>query len=131
ALRQPKFVLYTSSRLASSVGNAMLQAILAWHVYELTGSVLSLGFLGLARFLPSLGMSMIGGAAADSYNRRNIIMASQTVPLVCGVILAFATLNGWVSAPLMYGLVLLIGLANAFENPARQALLPAIVRPET
>ena len=131
ALRQPKFVLYTASRLSSSVGNAMLQAILAWHIYELTGSALSLGFLGLARFLPSLGLSMIGGAAADSYNRRNIIMASQSVPLTCGIVLALATFNGWVSAELMYGLVLLIGLANAFENPARQALLPAIVRPET
>ena len=131
ALRQPKFVLYTASRLSSSVGNAMLQAILAWHLYDLTGSALSLGFLGLARFVPSLGMSMIGGAVADTYNRRNIILASQTVPLACGIVLALATFNGWISPELMYGLVLLIGLANAFENPARQALLPAIVRPET
>jgi MFS family permease len=131
ALRQPRFILYTSSRLASAIGNSMLQAILAWHVYELTGSALSLGFLGLARFLPSLGMSMVGGAAADTYNRRNIIMASQTVPLACGIVLAMATFSDWVSAELIYGLVLFIGLANAFENPARQALLPAIVRPET
>ena len=131
ALRQPKFVLYTSSRLASSIGNAMLQAILAWHVYELTDSALSLGFLGLARFLPSLGMSMVGGAVADTYNRRNIIMASQTVPLACGIIIGIATFNGWVTPELIYGLVLFIGLANAFENPARLALLPAIVRPET
>jgi MFS family permease len=131
ALRQPQFVLYTASRLGSSVGNSMLQAILAWHVYELTDSALSLGFLGLARFLPSLGMAMIGGAVADTYNRRNIIMISQTVPLLCGIILALATFNGWVSPELIYGLVLTIGLAAAFEAPARLALLPAIVRPET
>jgi hypothetical protein len=66
ALRQPRFVLYTSSRLSSSVANAMLQAILAWHVYVLTDSPLSLGFLGLARFLPALGMSLVGGAVADT-----------------------------------------------------------------
>lgn len=131
ALRQPKFVLYTSSRLASAVGNSMLQAILAWHVYELTDSALSLGFLGLARFLPSLGMAMLGGAVADTYNRRNIIMVAQTVPLACGVVLALSTFNGWVSPELIYGLVLLIALASSFENPARHALLPAIVRPET
>ena len=131
ALRQPRFVLYTSSRVASAIGNSMLQAILAWHVYELTDSALSLGFLGLARFLPSLGLAMIGGAVADTYNRRTIIMFAQTVPLTVGVLLAVATFSGWVSAELIYGLVLLIGLANAFENPARQALLPAIVRPET
>jgi MFS family permease len=117
--------------MSSSIGNAMLQAILAWHVYELTGSALSLGFLGLARFLPALGMSLVGGAVADTYNRRNIIMAAQTVPLTCGIILAISTFNGWVSPGLIYGLVLLVGFASSFENPARLALLPAIVRTET
>ncbi len=131
ALRQPQFVLYTTSRMSSSIANAMLQAILAWHVYTLTGSALSLGFLGLARFLPALGMSLVGGAVADTYNRRNVIMAAQTVPLTCGIILSIATFNGWVSAGLIYGLVLCVGFASSFENPARLALLPSIVKPET
>jgi MFS family permease len=109
----------------------MLQAILAWHVYDLTGNPLSLGFLGLARFFPALGMSMVGGAVADAYNRRNIILAAQTVPLACGVVLAVSTLNGRVTQELIFGLVLLIALASSFEGPARVALLPAIVRPET
>jgi MFS family permease len=130
ALREPRFVFYTASRLASSYGNAMLQAILAWHIFELTHSALSLGILGLVRFVPSLGLSMIGGAVADSYNRRNIIMVSQTTPLVCGVVFAIATINGWITQELIYGLVLFIGIASAFEAPARQAILPAIVRPE-
>jgi MFS family permease len=117
--------------MSSSVANAMLQAILAWHVYELTGSALSLGILGLARFLPALGISMVGGAVADTYNRRNIILIAQTVPLTCGIVLAVSTLNGWVSPELMYGLVLWVGFASSFENPARLSLLPAIVKRET
>jgi MFS family permease len=131
ALRQPTFLLYLGSRVFSGTGQSMLQAILAWHVYEITGDPLSLGFLGLARFFPALGMSMIGGAVADAFNRRNIILAAQTVPLACGVVLAASTLNGWVSPELIYGLVLFIGLASSFEGPARVALLPTIVRPET
>ncbi len=131
ALRQPRFVLYTSSRIASAVGNTMLQAILLWHVWQLTDSALSLGILGMARFLPALGVSMLGGAVADRYNRRNIILAAQTIPLACGITLSIATLNGWVSAQLIYGLVLLVGFASSFENPARLALLPGIVRRET
>ncbi len=117
--------------MSSSLGNAMLQAILAWHVYQLTHNPLSLGFLGLARFLPALGISMVGGAVADTYNRRNIILIAQTVPLFCGITLAVSTLNGWVSPELMYGLVLLVGFASSFENPARLSLLPAIVKRET
>jgi MFS family permease len=131
ALRQPRFVFYLGSRVFSSTGQAMLQAILAWHVYEITGNPLSLGFLGLARFIPALGLSMIGGAVADTYNRRNIILIAQTVPLACGVVLAVSTLEGWVTPGLIYGLVLLLGLASSFEGPARVALLPSIVRPET
>ena len=109
----------------------MLQAILLWHVWAITDSALSLGFLGLARFLPALGVSMLGGAVADRYNRRNIILLAQTVPLSCGVVLALATFNGWVTVNVIYGLVLLVGFASSFENPARLAMLPAIVRRET
>ena len=131
ALRQSKFVLYLASRLFSMTGQAMLQAVLAWHVYELTGSALNLAFLGLVRFVPALGISLLGGAVADTYNRRNIIMIAQSVPLTCGIILAAASLGGWVRVELIYGLVFLVGLASSFDGPARLALLPAIVKPET
>ena len=131
ALRQGRFLLYLGSRVFSGTGQSMLQAILAWHVYQITGDALSLGFLGLARFVPALGLSMVGGAVADAYNRRNIIMVAQTVPLACGVVLAVSTINDWVTPELIYGLVLLLGLASSFEGPARVALLPAIVRQET
>ncbi len=124
-------MIYTVSRMGSAIANAMLQAILAWHIFAMTQEELSLGFLGLARFLPALGMAMIGGVFADTYNRRNIIMVAQTVPLTCGIIFAVATFNGWITPELIYGLVLLIGFASSFENPARHALLPAIVRRET
>jgi len=77
-----------------------------------------------ARFLPSLGLSLVGGATADAYNRRNIIRCALCVPLACSTILAVATLGGWVRLELIYALVLLIGFAAAFEGPARSALLP-------
>jgi MFS family permease len=105
----------------------LLQAVMAWQVYDVTGTALSLGGLGLIRFLPALGMSMVGGAFADTYNRRTIILVAQTVPLTCASVLAIATFGGWVRLELIYGLVLLMGLASSFEGPARSALLPAIV----
>ena len=113
------------------MGHAFLQAVLAWQVYDISGSVLSLGILGLVRFLPALGISLLGGTAADTYNRRNIIVLAQLVPLSCSIVLAVATFGGWVQLELIFGLVVLLGLASSFEGPARAALLPAIVRPET
>jgi MFS family permease len=104
---------------------------MAWQVYEITGSALSLGLLGLARFIPALSVMMIGGVVADTFNRRRIVQVTGLVPFFCALTLALSTAGGWISVELIYGLVVLIGLASAFEAPARTALLTGIVRPET
>ncbi len=131
ALRQISFVLYSLNRIGATIGMAMMQAILAWHVYDVSGSVLNLGFLGLVRFGPSLAMSMIGGAVADTYDRRMVMIASRSVPFAGAALLAVATTGGWVTVPLIFTLSAMMGIAMAFEGPARVALLPAIVKPET
>jgi len=74
-------------------------------------------------------MSLIGGAVADSYNRRNIILISQLVPLTVAVVMLAAIASGRVTLAVLYAVVLVTGLASAFEQPARQAILPAIVPP--
>jgi MFS family permease len=131
ALRQPAFAFYSGSRIFSSLGQQLLQAVMAWQVYEITGSALSLGLLGLARFLPALSVMMIGGVVADTFNRRRIVQVTGLVPFFCALTLALSTAGGWISVELIYGLVVCIGLASAFEAPARTALLTGIVRPET
>ena len=105
----------------------LFQAAIAWQVFAISGEALALGLLGLARFLPALGMSLIGGAVADAYDRRTTLIIAQFVPIGCAALLLVATLGGWVGLPLIYGLVLVIGCASSFENPARQALLPLVV----
>jgi len=131
ALRQPNFAFYASSRVFSAIAMTMLNAALAWQVYEISGSTFQLAMLGLARFLPSLGLSLVGGAVADSHERRRIVQLAQLVPLGVSTTLFIATINGFTELPLFYGLVLLVALASAFENPARQALLPQVVSKET
>jgi MFS family permease len=131
ALKKPGFFLYTVSQLFSTIGQQLLWAVMAWQVYEISGSALNLGLLGLIRFVPALLMSLVGGAAADTYNRRVIVLVSQTVPLACGVLLAVATYSGWIDLWIIYGMVLLLGLASSFEGPARGAMLPSIVTAET
>jgi MFS family permease len=86
--------------------------------------------VGLTRFFPSLGVSLIGGAFADSHNRKRIVMAAQTIPLAASTTLLIATSQGWLTLPIIYGLVLCIAVAASFENPARQALVPQVVTPE-
>lgn len=127
ALRIRSFRWFAGSRVLSGTGVTVLQAVIAWQVYEISGSPLQLGVLGLVRFVPALGMSLVGGAVADSYNRRTVLILAQLVPLGCSALLLAATAGGWITLPFIYGLVLVIALASSFENPARQALLPLVV----
>ena len=131
ALRQPNFLLYAVSRVFAGTGQSLLQAVMAWQVYDLSHSSLNLGLLGLARFFPALGASMIGGLVADTLDRRKVMIGSGCVPLVCAIVLAVATFGHWATVDLIFGLVVLIGLGSAFEAPARTALLPGIVRQDT
>jgi MFS family permease len=135
SFRQPAFILYSLNRIGATLAQAMFQVALAWQVNEISNSVsnaaLNLGLLGLVRFFPSLGMSLVGGAFADAYDRRLIMILAKIVPFICAIILAMATIGGWVSIELIFGLSALMGIAMAFEGPARIALLPAIVKPET
>lgn len=130
ALRQPNYALFAGGRLASATAMTMLNAAIAWQVYEISGSAFQLGMLGLARFFPSLGMSLVGGAVADSHDRKQIVQLAQLVPLATSATLYLATVQDFVELPLFYGLVLLLALAAAFENPARQALVPQVVSRE-
>jgi MFS family permease len=129
ALRIPAIRAFVLSRTAGSTSVTLIQAAVAWQVYAIANSALQLGLIGLVRFVPALGMSLIGGAVADSYNRRNIILISQLVPLTVAVVMLAAIASGRVTLALLYAVVLVTGLASAFEQPARQAILPAIVPP--
>jgi MFS family permease len=126
-MRLPAFRAYVVSRAASGAAMTIVQAAIAWQVYEISGSTLQLGVIGLVRFVPALGVSLVGGAAADVYDRRKIIQLAQIAPLLATFVVLGAIATGQVSLVLLYGVVLVAGLASSFENPARQALLPQIV----
>src|SRR5512143_3040438 len=118
---------YLISRFCSATAMTMMRAAILWHVFALSGSALYLGLVGLVQFLPAPVFMLIGGAVADTYDRRRIIMLAQVVPLLGGSILAVATHRSLVSLPLLYGLIVCIAIAAAFDNPARASLLPTLV----
>ncbi|MEI6665020.1 MAG: MFS transporter [Chloroflexota bacterium] len=131
ALRQPQFVLFLAGRFATNAASNMLQAAVAWQVYDLTHNPFSLGVLGLVRFLPQLILSLYAGAVADAYDRRLVIVGSQIAAIVCAIALIGAEQFESMQLTILYGTVVVFAVANQFENPARQALLPSIVTPRT
>ncbi len=98
-----------------------------WHIYLLTHSALALGFVGLTRVLPIIVFSMWGGVLADRADRKRLMFASQSVMTLVSValaVLAWARRDG-VAA--IYLLNAVQAAAGAFDNPARQALVPRLV----
>jgi MFS family permease len=118
---------YLGSRVCSGTAMTMLRAAIAWHVFALTHSAFHLGLIGLVQFLPALGLTLLGGVVADSFERRRVIMLAQLVPLACALTLFIATRAGFVTVGLLYAMVFVIACSAAFENPARAALLPTLV----
>jgi MFS family permease len=105
----------------------MQTVALHWHVYLLTRSPLALGALGLTRVLPILLFSLWGGVAADRLDRRRVMFATQATMLAGALALAVLTFTGHESLAVLYGANALLAAAAAFDNPARQALVPRLV----
>ena len=124
------FGFYLGSRFCSGAAMTMMRAAIAWHVFDLSHSAFHLGLIGLVQFIPVLSLTLVGGAVADTYDRRKVSMLAQLVPLVCAAVLFAATRRGLATLPLLYTIVLFISVAGAFDNPARAALLPTLVSRE-
>jgi len=124
------FRFYLASRFCSGSAMTMLRAAIAWHVFAVTGSAFHLGLIGLVQFIPALGLTLFGGAVADAYDRRKVMLLAQLLPLACSIVLFVATERGMVTLVLLYTMVLLVAVATAFDNPARAAFLPTLVSRE-
>jgi MFS family permease len=105
----------------------MQVAAVDWHVYLLTKSPLALGMVGLSRVIPIVGLSLWGGVVADRYDRKKVMLATQLTMTVVAGTLALLTLTGHEALWTLYVLTGCTSAAGAFDNPARQALVPRLV----
>ena len=126
-LRHRDFRLLWISQLVSQTGSQMQTVALHWHVYLLTRSPLALGALGLTRVVPIVLFSLWGGVAADRLDRRRVMFATQSAMLAGAAALSFLTFTGHESLAVLYGANALLAAAAAFDNPARNALVPRLV----
>ncbi len=125
-LRHRDFRLLWLSQLVSLTGSQMQTVALHWHVYLLTHSALALGVLGLTRVVPIILFSLWGGVTADRHDRRRVMFLAQATMLAGALGLAALTFTGHESLGVLYGANALLAAAAAFDNPARQALIPRL-----
>ena len=105
----------------------MLGVVVGWQLYDLTGSALDLGLVGLVQFVPMVVLTLVVGHVADRYDRRLIVVVCEVVKAAASAALALGSIGGWQSRTSIFALVAVLGAAQAFENPAMTALVPEVV----
>jgi MFS family permease len=126
-LRNRDFDLYWSGVVLSQVGSRGTITANLYQVYLLTGSVVRTGLIGAAQAVALLLMSPLGGVYADRVNRQRVVQAAQAVAMLVAAALAIVTFSGQAQVWHVVVAVLLTTAAEAFDQPARQALIPALV----
>ncbi len=129
ALQGRDFRLLLLGAFLGSFGQQMLAVALGWELYERTGSALALGGIGLALVLPVIVFSLPAGHVADRYSRKRVMTIAQIAVAAGALGLAALSLT---TGPLLaiYGCLIVIGGAQAFNNPASSALVAQVVPPE-
>jgi predicted MFS family arabinose efflux permease len=111
------------------VGWQMLQVALGWELYERTHSALALGLVGLVTAIPVVLLALPAGHLADRMDRKKIVVVAQGIFILMSLSLSVLShFQGPII--LMFGILLIRGTAQAYNNPARSALLPRLVPAE-
>jgi MFS family permease len=129
ALTHRNFRLIWIGLLASITGSMMQNAALLWHVSLLwpEKKALALGLVGLVRVVPIVCLSMVSGVVADAWNRRRLMLLTQTSAAAVSLLLAVLTFRGLSAVWPIYVLAFLGAGVGTFDLPARQALYPTLV----
>jgi MFS family permease len=129
ALRHVVFRRVYLGALLSNIGSWMQNVILGAFVYHETGSATYVSLATLAQLGPLLLFSLIGGAIADRYSRRLVLVVVSVEQLLFSLVIAWITAAQGTSIWLLLGAVLAIGIGQAIYAPAYAALMPSLVPP--
>lgn len=127
ALRSRNYRLFVAGQGVSLVGTWMQHVAMSWLVYRLTGSVLLLGIVGFTSQIPTIFISPVAGVLADRWDRRRLLLATQSLALLQAAFLALVVLTGVVQVWQIILLSLILGVVNAFDIPIRQSFVVEMV----
>lgn len=111
----------------AALGNVVAWTASTWQVYELTGSALHLGLTGIARAIPTIGLSLVGGVVADRIDRRRVILVTQALGAINLLALVALTATGVIAVWHIYGATFIGAALGAVSVPSRSAIVPNLV----
>ena len=115
--------------LCGSTASHMRNVATLYHVYQLSGSSVQLGFTGFFQAAPSIFFGLFGGVLADTLNRKKLIAITHSLNIIPGLLLALLTVSGTIQVWHINVLMTLAGALQVLGGPARQAIIPSLIPP--
>ena len=130
-LRHPDLRRYLSARFIVAIATQVQTVAVGWQVFSISGDPLDLGLVALSQFLPFIVLILPAGHVADHYDRRRVQLLTYVLLAVCSAALLALALAGITAIAPVLGVMVVFGIARAFNQPTGQALLPNIAPPGT
>ncbi|HBH86460.1 MAG TPA: hypothetical protein DDY17_02510 [Syntrophaceae bacterium] len=131
ALRYPDFRNMWLGQLGHAATMWMEQVVRPLLILELTGSPLQVGFVVAVRMIPQFLFGLLAGVVADRYNKRRVLMLSQSITMIMHLTLAILILTGSIVVWHVFVTAFISGGSMAFNQPARQSMIPRLVPSDT
>ena len=116
--------------VVSGLGTQAALVALPYQVYVQTGSELLVGLLGAVELVPLMAMALLGGAIADRFDRRRLLLLDQGALVLTASALAACTFAGWTPVAALYVLAALLAGFGAVQQVVRTAMVPSLAGPE-
>ena len=129
-LRRREFRLLYAGQTISFLGSMVTYVALPYQMYQLTGSSLSVGLLGLAELLPLLVTAFLGGALADRVDRRRMVLVTELGLAGGSLVLAVLAATRSASAPALYLVAAAMSAVNGLQRPSMDSIVPRLVARE-
>ena len=126
-LRPGPFRRYIIGSVISDTGTWMQVMAQGYVMSTLTSKALLLGMANLAAGLPMLLLTMVGGSAADRFDKRKILLATQYVQIALAISVGLLIMNGEIQIWHILAFAAVLGISNSFEMPTLNALVPELV----
>lgn len=121
--------IWFTGSLASNIGNWMVRTAQSWLVLVILtdNSAAALGFLTAVTFIPNLILNQFGGAAADRFDKRKLLLVMQVEGAISTALVGTLVVTGNAQLWMIYLIAFIDGITITFDNPARQSMVSEIV----
>ena len=123
-LRHPDLRRFLSARFIVSIATQIQTVAVGWQIFSVSGDPFDLGLVALSQFLPFVVLILPAGHVADRYDRRRVQLLTYVLLAVCAAALLILAMIGVKETEPVFAVMVVYGIARAFNHPTGQALLP-------